>query len=418
MRIAGMHPTGNANSREAMSAYAEAGWLECFFTTIAVFKGNLWHRLSDLSGLSEFTKRQFPESLRAVTHSRPSRELMRLAAQRLGWQAPQRHETGWASVDAVYRGIDQSLAIWIESHRPDVVHAYEDGALQSFQAAGRVGTRCVLDHPVAHWRRVRSILEEERDAAPEWASTLVGLRDSDEKRDRKDQELQLADLILVPSRFSLESLDSCPFAVGKRVVLPLGGPVQASFETLHHNTGQTLRVLFVGSLSQLKGLSYLFEAVETLGSRIELTLIGRPPLESCRILQDHLARHRWIPALSHAGVLDEMTRHDVLVFPSLCDGFGMVVTEALSRGLPVITTPRTCGPDIIEEGVSGYVIPARDAMSISEKLDMLDRDRDRLAFMRRSALQSMRHRTWSSYRAGLLELVGRLAPVCPGIRGV
>jgi glycosyltransferase involved in cell wall biosynthesis len=47
-------------------------------------------------------------------------------------------------------------------------------------------------------------------------------------------------------------------------------------------------------------------------------------------------------------VLREMQRHDVLVFPSLFEGFGLVIVEAMSQGLPVITTSHTAGPDIIE----------------------------------------------------------------------
>ena len=97
-----------------------------------------------------------------------------------------------------------------------------------------------------------------------------------------------------------------------------------------------------------------------------------------------------------------MRLHDVFVFPSLAEGFGMVITEALSQGLPVITTPNTCGPDVISEGVDGFIVPIRNPEAIVEKIEILLRDRDRLAAMSAAARVKARQLTWESYRARLI----------------
>jgi glycosyltransferase involved in cell wall biosynthesis len=167
-------------------------------------------------------------------------------------------------------------------------------------------------------------------------------------------------------------------------------------------------VLFVGSLGQRKGLSYLLEAVDQLGDAATLTLIGRPTSTSCAPLNTALQRHTTIPSLPHGAILEQMRQHDVLVFPSLFEGFGLVLTEALSQGLPVITTPHTAGPDLIRDGVEGFIVPIRDGAAIALRLAELAGDRDQLVAMRGACLRRAAEISWSTYQNSLVEAVAPL----------
>ena len=106
-----------------------------------------------------------------------------------------------------------------------------------------------------------------------------------------------------------------------------------------------------------------------------------------------------------------MGRHDVFVFPSLFEGFGLVILEAMAQGLPVITTSHTVGPDIIEDGVDGFIVPIRSSEAIAEKLELLAADRPRLEAMREAAIATARRFTWENYRRRLAEV---LAPLVTG----
>jgi glycosyltransferase involved in cell wall biosynthesis len=99
-----------------------------------------------------------------------------------------------------------------------------------------------------------------------------------------------------------------------------------------------------------------------------------------------------------------MSRHDVLVLPSLHEGFGLVMTEAMGQGLVVITTPHTAGPDLITDGVDGFLVPIRSAAAIEERLALLLRDRDRLRAMQEEAREKALARTWENYRQHLVRL--------------
>jgi glycosyltransferase involved in cell wall biosynthesis len=94
-----------------------------------------------------------------------------------------------------------------------------------------------------------------------------------------------------------------------------------------------------------------------------------------------------------------MQESDVLVLPSLSDAFGLVVTEALASGLPVIVTPNTGASELIEDGREGFVVPICQPDAIAEKLEMLHRDRERLVEMSRRAQLTAADNSWENYRA-------------------
>jgi glycosyltransferase involved in cell wall biosynthesis len=82
----------------------------------------------------------------------------------------------------------------------------------------------------------------------------------------------------------------------------------------------------------------------------------------------------------------------------LCDGFGLVVSEALAHGLPVITTDQVGAADLLEEGVSGFVLPAGDVDALAARLEWCVTHPAELRAMRAAALQAARARTWEVYR--------------------
>ncbi len=94
---------------------------------------------------------------------------------------------------------------------------------------------------------------------------------------------------------------------------------------------------------------------------------------------------------------------DVLVFPTLSDGFGMVVLEAFARGLPVITTDQAGAADLVRPGENGLVVPAGDREALSRALEWCLDNRPALYRMRQAALDTARNWQWPQYRAALAD---------------
>ena len=396
------HPTGNENVRQAALAFHEAGLLREFWTCVSWNPDASVNRLLPHALRQQLSRRSFPPSLRAVTRTVPEREMGRLLVSALGLSLFSEHETGPLSIDAVFSNLDRKVAARLRQ-MPDcrLVYAYEDGALETFRAAQAKNISRVYDLPIGYWKVAQQIYAEEREREPAWAVTLTGSRDSEEKLARKDEELRLANRVVVASSFTKETLRAADFA-GEVQVIPYGAPspIAAKVEP----PAGRLRVLFVGSLGQRKGLSYLLRAIELLDSKVELTLLGRKAAEGCPPLEDAVRKHRWIPSLPHPELLRVMQQHDVLVLPSLFEGFGLVILEAMAQRLPVITTAHTAGPDFITQGVDGFIVPIRSAEAIAARLDELASDSSLLGEMKQAAQEKSISQRWENYRESLAQM--------------
>lgn len=403
------HPTGNANFRAVLEGFSEAVLLSDFYTTVATFPGNTWSKLARTRLGREFGRRQYSPAVRPLTHQRPWLELGRMVASKANFTQLTRQERGLCSIDAVYRDLDRHVARRVRRRGCRAVYAYEDGALETFRQAKAGGARCLYDLPIGYWRSAQELLANEGERWPEWAATMPGFKDSEAKLARKDEELRLADAIFVASSFTAETLeDYLAPGLAPVHVIPYGFPAVAN-DRIYDDIGKRkLRLLFVGGLSQRKGIADVFAVADRLRDDVELTVIGRGPVGQCSVLKDALGRHHWIPSLPHSQILEQMREHDVLLFPSLFEGFGLVITEAMSQGTPVITTDRTAGPDLIEHGRNGWLIEAGSTEALLRQLEAILQAPESVADVGEAARQTAMKRPWSVYGSVLAEKVQQL----------
>ena len=337
------HPTGNFNVRMTAKALYELGLLEEFNTCISLPGNNpIVNRLGE-NIKAEYFRRVFTEIPESIQFSYPYREFLRQVFTRSGLVQASIQELHPLSVYSVYKSFDRQVARRLK--RPtqvSAVYSYEDGARNTFIKAKKEGLKCIYELPIGYWKCARNIFEEEAELNPDWANTLPGLNDSDDKLKRKDDELELADLIIVASKYVKSTINSY-FQANKEIsIIPYCSPTGIILKEPNHHKGK-LRVLFVGSLTQRKGLSYAINAIDALKDRVSFTMIGQKTTHDCTPLQNALEKYTWIQTLPHDQILKQMRSHDVLLFPTLFDGFGLVITEALSQGIPVITTTNSGG---------------------------------------------------------------------------
>jgi glycosyltransferase involved in cell wall biosynthesis len=402
------HPTSNQNNRAAIKGFFDANMLEGFYTTIASFPGDVSDTLSRLGPFSEIARRHFELELKPLTHALPITELGRLISSKLGVKHLTKHEKGAFSIDSVYRNLDKGVAAKLEKLSKqglDAVYAYEDGAYITFNRAKQFNLKCLYDLPIGYWRTAKRLMALEQEVWPEWAATITGLQDSEAKLRRKDDELAMANLILVASSFTAKTLNDYQGGVLAPVkVIPYGFPNPV--ENRDYQMGKRpLKLLFVGGLSQRKGIANMFAAVENLGKHVQLTVVGHKAVDDCNALNNALSRHEWIHSLPHSQVLKLMQVHDVLLFPSLFEGFGLVITEAMSQGTPVITTDRTAGPDLIEHGRNGWLVEAGSTESLQQCIEGLLLNPEQIIKVGKAARESARLRPWVKYGQELAETI-------------
>ncbi|MEO7766148.1 MAG: glycosyltransferase family 4 protein [Ferruginibacter sp.] len=412
MKILLFHLTGNANVKSAAYGLISAGLLAEFHVSIASIPGGILDRIGTFGPFSEIRRRRFDPVSKPFLRTWPWFEIGRIFALKGGFTTLTHRKAGIFYIDAVVQNLDRHVAKRLKRAKKNeisAVYGYEDTTLFAFREAKQRGFQCLYDLPIGYWRAAYKILEAERERWPEWMATMPGLEASAEKLSRKEEELQLADRIFVASTFTASTLEYFPGKLAKIEVIPYGFPpvskeirIYAGFES-----HRPLKLLFVGSLSQRKGIAYLFEAVKSFGDRVALTLVGSKITNDCPVLNKELSQHCWIPSLPHEQILNLMRESDVLVFPSLFEGFGLVITEAMSQGTPVITTNRTAGPDIIEHGKNGWLIEAGSTEALKECISNILLSPELIKQVGEAAMEKARLRPWASYGKELAAAVGR-----------
>ena len=406
------HPDINAVFvRQAGQAIREAGW-HCRAVTGYVDRPEVWWRRllsgagtmadTDLDG--EFRRRLLKTSPWNVIDTFPLWELLRIAAIRAGADA---RLVDWL----FHRGIHslERRTIGVLDPSTTAVYCYEYSACETFEAATRLGIRKVYEVPSPEYDFVEQLLATEMRAFPELRRRAEPYfeRVQAERSERRRREWDLADLVVVNSTFTLKTFEQAGVDVGKVVVIPCGAPDAVPASGGSSTAGRPFRFLWAGTFSIRKGAHHLLEAWRMMrGTDAELDIYGAWGLPN-QLRADLPSSIHFRGSIPQSELFRRYAEADILVFPTLCDGFGMVVTEAFARGLPVITTDRAGAADIVGHGENGLIVAGGDVAQLAATLEWCAAHREEVAAMRPKALETARKRPWSSYRAELASAIAR-----------
>ncbi len=401
----------NSFSLQAAIALSEAGWLNELLTTLAYdpasvqasYLNKLPMPLSQMLS-KELGRRTWTLSTTGKVCSYPWAELIRVGLVR----------------SKLHRflptGLNQTLS-WVQTsldkrtasrhlERLSAVYGYEDGCAITFRKAKQKDIHCFYDLPIPFYKLSRSIQIEEAERFPELACSFQAIQEPNWKLVRKDQEVELADHIFVASSMTQRSLLEIGVDAEKISVIPYGSPIE--YFQPQQKQDSKFRALYVGRMSPRKGVQYLLPAWRSLNlPNAELLFVGTKMLPESW-LKPYQSFYRHVASVPHASLNQYYSSANVLIFPSLVEGFGLVLTEAMACGIPIITTPNTAGPDIITDGVEGFIVPIRDELALQEKLEWCYQNPEALAEMGRAARRKAEQLTWQKYRCKLTQEIRRI----------
>ena len=320
----------------------------------------------------------------------PSGALADFIAEKLGFGST----AGWAKGTAI--GIE---AREIARRHEAAVLCYSTSAFEAFDSQ-EISHRLLFQyHPHPH--SVRKILLEEIERTP-WAAisllTEPELALPEEKFALLCEESKMATGIVVASTFTAETLIANGIERERIHVIPYGVNRAAFREKPRSISPSPLRVAFVGSMAQRKGLSYLLEAFRLCPSH-QLQLVICTRLKPAPLWNEKLPTNCEIHlGLNREQLVQRLQTCHMLALPSLVEGFAHVILEALSMGLPVIATLHTGAPDVLHDGSDGFIIPLRDSAAIASKLEWaLDNPRQ-LDQMAVEAAKAASRFSWELFR--------------------
>ncbi len=160
----------------------------------------------------------------------------------------------------------------------------------------------------------------------------------------------------------------------------------------------------MGGVGQRKGIKYLLDAWHRIRTpSLRLVVVG-PMVGSGRAFRDHARGVDYVGRVDTKDVLAHMYRSHVLVLPSLFEGFGLVLIEAMATGLPVIGSTHSAAPDLVRAGRDGFVLAPDDVDGLADRLTRLAEDRSRAAAMGVEAAQRARQFGWDQHTERLMRI--------------
>jgi glycosyltransferase involved in cell wall biosynthesis len=294
------------------------------------------------------------------------------------------------------------------------IYSYEDIAATTFEKAKKQDILCLYDLPIPFYQTTREIMQEEAKSFPSLKESIQTINEPDWKLKRKQREIELADHIFVASSVSHRSLTNIGIDANKISVIPYGSPIETFQPQL--KSDDCFRVIFIGRFSPLKGIHYLLQAWKELKSKnrlknSQLVFVGENRFPQKWLEERYSGLYQHIPSVSHFLLNQYYSQASVLVLPSLIDGFGLVVVEAMACGIPVIVTVNTGASDIITDGVEGFIIPIRDVEALKDKLEWCYSHPQELAEMGRAARRKAEELNWGLYRQRLANKVQSLLSI-------
>ncbi len=269
----------------------------------------------------------------------------------------------------------------------------------------------VHPHPVS----VRKLLQRELEAHPECRASLekeweLALSDQDFRT--LTAETEMAARFLCASSFTKNTLVENGAPENLIDVIPYGIDLQRFHPGQpSRSAGRPFRLLFVGTINQRKGIKYLLEAMRLLRSKnVHLTVCGRV-VDDLKIFDPFASQVDIRPSVSSLELLRAYQEADLFVFPSIVEGFAQVLLESLACGLPILSTTHTAAPDLIEDGIHGFVVEPRRPDLLAEKVEWLIDHPSQLQEMRHAARQRAELFTWQRFRDGVVRSVRSFEPV-------
>lgn len=236
------------------------------------------------------------------------------------------------------------------------------------------GVPFILDNPNGHIRNVRAVYERE---SWRWCSMPYFGHPTKAMVARVEAEYSLATRIRVSSNYSKKTMVRAGVPAEKIEVIPQF----LDLERFRRPSGQSfpipkgpLRVCFVGSLDLRKGFVYLLRAIRKIGrDKVVLRIVGNTGDPWCKRLFLREASGLDVTLLPGDPV-PSYHWAEVSVTPSLEDGFGFVVAEAMASGIPVIVSENCGAAEWVQHGACGWIVPSGNEGSAASPTPLRQED--------------------------------------------
>jgi len=287
----------------------------------------------------------------------------------------------------------------------DIIHTWPLGALQTLKTAARLGIPTVLERCNAHTGFAMEVVQKECERLGVTLPPDHEHAYNAAKLHKEEEEYRLATRLLCPCEFVVKTfLDKgYPKEQLARHIYGYDEKVYSPGQDMRHAKGG-ITMLFVGVCAVRKGVHYALEAwLKSPASKDGTFLIAGEFLPEYEQRLAGMLRHPSVKVLGHRNDVPELMRKsDILVLPSIEEGFGLVIAEAMGSGCVPLAS-EACS-EICSHMETGLMHKVGDIEALCQHITMLYQDRSLLERLRAASLKVAPEVTWSSAGRILLQV--------------
>ena len=252
----------------------------------------------------------------------------------------------------------------------DVFVGWSSASLEAIKPAQDLGAKVIIERGSTHIAAQTDVL---RDAYKQFG--LPFNETEMEMIEREEQEYALADRISVPSKYAAQTFIDRGIAADKIIINGMGVDLGLFQAPSSRPLDRMPRIVFAGGVGIRKGVPWLLEAFARLSSKAELHLIGPVSPDYEEVLRKQMGKNVFVRgALPGQELVSEYARGDIFCLPSLEEGYGMVIPQAMACGLPIVTTNVVGAADLLQNGLNGLIVAPADCVALSDALERLIND--------------------------------------------
>lgn len=320
--------------------------------------------------------------------------------------------------DGMRRATEDSFATKVArlaaAEDADAVIGYDGCSAALFEKVAELSpnTIRIADMSAANALYLRAVYERDAQLKPNYAGSLRQWNRIWDPVDvaRTKRELAAAEAFLCGSTFVVNSLTHSGIPDGVCEICHYGVDTRAFpyRERLEKGFSEPLTFVYLGQVSEHKGIAWLFEAFSHIeASRARLLCIGATNLPDS-ITSKLPSNIELRGMVQHDEVSELLLSADVMLFPSLGDGFPLSIMEGFASGLPVVCTENTGAADCVAEGENGFVVPVQDADALRNRIEWFLSNKAEIPRMAKAARDSVAAYTWKAYYENAADAVEKL----------
>lgn len=300
----------------------------------------------------------------------------------------------------VLKRFNRKLALYLVRNKIDVVILYDTVCADCIKWLKKynASTKVVIDMSAPNFiymdEMFNNDIEINKSCSQELYSEMK-TRSYKRKLDYSKVETASADYFLAASSLTQKSLQFSGIDSKRIIICRYGIDINGSYIPKEHTN--KLSIVFIGDVTQKKGFHYFSRLIDELGNEnFVYHVLGQYTEDNIWYdrLKNKCVFHGYV---THDVVINVCKKMDIIIFPSLADGFGLSVLDAMSNGVIPFVSSNAGVSDLIHQGENGFVFEPSDIDSILPEIRLLVCDNKKREEISKRAYETAKALKWDNY---------------------